>query len=225
MALTEANRKYWEPDAALVQNLANRLAEGAKVLEVGPGEHPFPRATQYVDVNPPKKLQNCVQANFTNEGLPFADKEFDFVYCRHVLEDLWNPFRLCEEMSRVAKAGYVECPSPMAELTRGVDGSSPPFRGYHHHRWIVWTFGKELRFITKYPFIEYVQFPEEELETMLKSQRYWNTYHLWEGEIRYHQFDNNTKDYSIPRDYALILGEAVARSREMTDIYLASLTK
>jgi ubiquinone/menaquinone biosynthesis C-methylase UbiE len=50
--------------------------------------------------------------------LPYEDKEFDFVYCRHVLEDLIYPFRVIKEMQRVAKAGYIETPSPMAELKK-----------------------------------------------------------------------------------------------------------
>jgi hypothetical protein len=44
----------------------------------------------------------------------------------HMLEDMYNPFPICAEMSRVAKAGYVETPSPVAELCRGVDGDKPP---------------------------------------------------------------------------------------------------
>jgi hypothetical protein len=66
-------------------------------------------------------LENFHKIDPISEKLPFADKEFDFVYSRHVLEDSWNPFALCEEMSRVGKSGYIETPSPIVELGRGVD--------------------------------------------------------------------------------------------------------
>lgn len=47
--------------------------------------------------------------------MPFADKEFDFVYCSHVLEHTHNPEKACKELMRIAKRGYIETP------TRGKD--------------------------------------------------------------------------------------------------------
>jgi SAM-dependent methyltransferase len=49
------------------------------------------------------------------EKTPFADKEFDFVYCSHVLEHVQNPETACSELMRIGKRGYIECP------TRGKD--------------------------------------------------------------------------------------------------------
>jgi len=43
-------------------------------------------------------------------------KEVDFVSCSHVLEDLRDPIRVCEEIVRVGKRGYIEVPSKTAEL-------------------------------------------------------------------------------------------------------------
>ena len=116
-------------------------------------------------------------------------------------------------MSRVGKAGYIEGPSPIVECARGVDGGSPPFRGYHHHRWLMWTANKELRFVSKYPFIEYVKFVETEMDELLKTQRYWNTCYLWEDKINYVHRDNNKLDYNIPRDYAVMLADAMQTSK------------
>src|ERR1700733_6220826 len=95
------------------------------------------------------------------DPLPFGDKAFDFAYCRHVLEDLYNPFLLCTEMARVAMAGYIQTPSPLAEVCRGVDGNSPSWRGYQHHRFLIWDRNGILCFLSKYPIIEYVQFANE----------------------------------------------------------------
>jgi hypothetical protein len=43
--------------------------------------------------------------------------------------------RVCEELVRVARAGYVETPTAASELTRGIQ--SPHFCGWQHHRWLV----------------------------------------------------------------------------------------
>lgn len=46
------------------------------------------------------------------EQMPFKDKEFDFVYCSHVLEHVVDPIRACRELMRVARRGYIETPTP-----------------------------------------------------------------------------------------------------------------
>jgi hypothetical protein len=55
--------------------------------------------------------------------------------CSHVLEDVRDPVWVCSEMSRIAKAGYVETPSRVVEQSRGVE--SPRYAGFCHHRWLV----------------------------------------------------------------------------------------
>ena len=47
--LTDADVKYWGPNPAMLTKVANRVAEGARVLEIGPGQVPFSRATHFVD--------------------------------------------------------------------------------------------------------------------------------------------------------------------------------
>ena len=220
MALTEANKKFWQPDPKITDWLVSkRIAETDRVLEIGPGTVPFKRADAYVDfvdVEGLDKTKQFLKIDATTGKLPFADKSFDFIYCRHVLEDSWNPFLLCEEMSRVGKVGYLETPSPMAELGRGVDGTSPPYRGYHHHRWLIWTANLELRIVTKYPIVEYLTFNEAEIDEALKVGRYWNTHYLWEGRINY-AHRQSPLDYSIPRDYTLMLNDAMKASQTSTN--------
>ncbi len=223
MALTQSSPKYWAPNQRVLDYLTNTvIPKDAKVLDVGPGHAPFARATHSVDFVDAPGSVNLVKCDLANEPLPYGDKEMDFVFCRHTLEDMFNPFPLIKEMSRVGKSGYIECPSPIAEIGRGVDGGSPPFRGYHHHRFVVWQFNTELRFISKYPFIEYCRFDEAAVDEMLKQDRYWNTYHLWTDSINaVHR--QSPLDYSIPRDYPLILIEAMERSREATDIFFSNI--
>lgn len=47
---------------------------------------------------------------------PFADKEFDYIICTHVLEHLADPVRTCVELSRIGKAGYLEVPYFAADV-------------------------------------------------------------------------------------------------------------
>ncbi len=224
MALTQSSKKYWAPVQAVYDYLTNTvIAKDAKVLEIGPGHAPFKRANVYVDFVDVPGIE-VIKCDVATQPLPFEDKSFDFIVCRHCIEDMYNPFPLIKEMSRVGKRGYIECPSPIAELCRGVDGGSPPFYGYHHHRFITWMFGKEFRLISKYPFIEYLRFDEAKIDGLLTQERYWNTYCLWEGEITF-AHRQSPLDFNIPRDYALILNEAVDRSKEATDTFFSNIPK
>lgn len=213
--LTQTDKKHWAPVDTLVNWLAARLPADAKVLEIGPGFVPFPRATMFVDY---KDLPNIpadkkISIDLAREPLPFEDRSFDFVYCRHVVEDMYNPFLLLREMERVAKAGYIETPSPIAELGRGVDGGSPPFRGYHHHHYVVWVHEGQLRFVSKYPIVEYFRFSEEGVVRWLREgPQTWNTHYLWEDKINF-QHQQNGPDYLVTRDYASILKNAMDQSK------------
>jgi SAM-dependent methyltransferase len=42
--------------------------------------------------------------------MPFADKVFDYAICSHMLEHVEHPDAVVAELSRVAKAGYIEVP-------------------------------------------------------------------------------------------------------------------
>lgn len=223
--LTQADKKHWAPNEAIVKWLAERLPADAKVLEIGPGFVPFPRATMFVDY---KDLPNIpadkkISVDLASTPLPFADKEFDFVYCRHVLEDMYNPFLLLKEMERVAKAGYIETPSPIAEMGRGVDGSSPPFRGYHHHHWVIWVHEKEMRFVSKYPIVEYFKFDEDEIVKRLREgAQTWNTHYLWEDKISF-RHSRNGPDYLITNDYAPMLKSAMDQSKISSELFCQSV--
>ncbi|MBD2125281.1 methyltransferase domain-containing protein [Microcoleus sp. FACHB-1] len=200
------------------QVMASIASESSLVVEIGPGHIPFALATEFVDWQTSPSLAgktiHCLDIN--NDPLPYEDKCVDFIYCRHTLEDLYNPFWLCKEMSRVAKAGYIETPSPVAETCRGVDAGSPPWRGYIHHRYLVWSDEDVLTFLPKYPVIEHLHFGDEEdnmVEILNSGPLYWNTYFIWNNslEIKLIQHD---KDFTIQTDYLDILAEAMQKSVE-----------
>lgn len=102
------------------------IKPGDKVLDIGSGHIPFPLATHLADISvtdhnagragvPFKYLDDKPVFECDVEKTPFADKEFDFVYCSHVLEHAKNPEAACRELMRIGKRGYIECP------TRGKD--------------------------------------------------------------------------------------------------------
>lgn len=95
-----------------------------KVLDVGGGHNPHPRANvvvdKFTDTNYHRsgdlkvlKKQQFVAAD--GESLPFKDGEFDYVISCHVLEHVEDPVKFLSEIFRVGKKGYIETPSLLGE--------------------------------------------------------------------------------------------------------------
>lgn len=222
MTLTPADKHHWAPVESVLAFLKAKYGSGS-VLDVGPGHSPLPWATASVDFVDAPGAVNLTKCDLANAPLPFGDKSFDFVYCRHTLEDMFNPFPLIAELQRVGKAGYIECPSPIAELSRGTDGGATLWRGYHHHRFIVWIGGPEgqLRFVSKYPIVDYLNFHDEPMLRALRmGPKYWNTYYLWEGAINF-AHRQSPLDFDIQRDYGAMLADACHQSKAATDTFFA----
>ncbi len=174
----------FEPILKIVEQLAS---DKKLVVEVGPGHRPFSKATESIDSHIlPGVVADAHRIDINKDRFPYADKQVDFLYCRHVIEDIYNPIWAVAEMSRVAKAGYIETPSPVAELCRGVDGGAPHWRGYHHHRYLYWVEENSLHFMPKMPIVEHLDFLGAEntlIEKLNESPLFWNTYCFWTGQI------------------------------------------
>jgi len=140
------------------------LDEDALVLDVGGWAAPLHRADWVIDFQPyatrgymggygpgPERFGPdtwVVRDICAREPWPFADDQFDFAVCVTTLEDVRDPIWVCSELSRVAKAGYVEVPTVEAELIYNVEGDGQHL-GHEHHRWFVEIKGSELEFLHK----------------------------------------------------------------------------
>ncbi len=183
------------------QRIAAQLPSEALVLDVGGGMAAFPRADSVIDAlefEERGRLLDSAQAKsphrFTRDSWvrfdicsrqpwPFSDQQFDFAVCSHVLEDVRDPVWVCAEISRVAKAGYVEVPSRIVEQSKGVE--HPHLAGYYHHRWLVSVADGLLEFRQK-PHLLHVT-----SKAIVAKVGFWRdinpehaiTTHYWDGEL------------------------------------------
>lgn len=145
------------------------------VLDIGSGNRPHPRANVLCDMfieddthRQGKKIAKdkrfMVQADICN--LPFKDKAFGYIIASHILEHIPNVNEAISELMRVANRGYIETPSPMAELI---------FRR-SEHKWFVELTKNGLLFTSKEIL---TQIPEEVIKI-------WN---IWKILIETHPDD------------------------------------
>ena len=137
-----AGRVYPALHSEVMAELLN-IQTHERVLDIGGGDAPFTRANVVTDAFPDMnahrsgrsarlKTEDGSGVEFVPcfaEELPFEGKSFDVAYCRMVLEHVLDPAAACREMMRVARRGFLETPSPLAEY----------LGGHPTHRWIVWV--------------------------------------------------------------------------------------
>ena len=139
-----------------VRVMLDALPDSALVLDVGGWALADPRADWVIDIGSYEtrdwyarqegdvsqgaqervSAETWVQMDIcSSEPWPFEDNQFDYVICSQTLEDVRDPIRVCQEIARVGRAGYIETPTAITELTRGIQ--SPYWCGWQHHRWLV----------------------------------------------------------------------------------------
>ncbi len=106
-----------------------------RVLEVGSGQNPNPRANVLCDrfvVDATERNEQAARIDRPFVAgdiyrLPFRERAFDYVICSHVLEHLEDPEAAAAELARVAPRGYLETPS----------GVNEKILSYPFHRWMI----------------------------------------------------------------------------------------
>ena len=103
--------------------------DARNVVDVGCGHFPNKFANIAMDraenddqqrgglsLNKDRKGVTFVDIDLNCFPYPFADKQFDYLICTHVLEHIDDPVRTCAEFARIAKAGYLEVPYFAADI-------------------------------------------------------------------------------------------------------------
>jgi SAM-dependent methyltransferase len=179
------------------------LPGDACVLDVGAWAAPVNRADWVIDLMPYESRGALIPGGFgpgperfdadrwivadicAHRPWPFEDDFFDFAICTFTLEDVRDPVRVCEEMSRVARAGYIEVPSLLDELTwRNPEPSGGPWVGHSHHRWLCTLEGDDLVFLSKFHSLHArteAQVPPHWARRLSIDERL--VAHFWEGSL------------------------------------------
>jgi hypothetical protein len=182
---------------ASLERILREVPDEARVLDVGGWARPLNRADWVLDLLPyetrgmlgadgpgPERFSAgtwVVRDVCDREPWPFEDGRFDFAVCSHTLEDVRDPIWVCEELSRVARAGYVEVPSRLEEQSLGVHG---PWVGWSHHRWLCEVHDGALELVMKPHLLharESDHFPAGFHATLSDEERVEQLW--WEGEL------------------------------------------
>lgn len=149
---------------AAVERIAATVPEDALVLDVGGWAAPFNRADWVLDLMPYESRggdgshgtpwerftpRTWVQRDACDKApWPWPDDHFAFATCVGTLEELRDPIWVCQELTRVARAGYVEVSTIEGELVHQADGGGP-WLGLAAHRWFCELSGGALVFTHK----------------------------------------------------------------------------
>jgi len=230
---------YWGPITQIVSNIELFCLEHKfqNILEIGPGVVPFSLSTKTIGFN--EKIQNFIELDIDTHKLPFENGTMDFVYSRHTLEDIQNPDFCMNEIIRISTSGYIETPSPLIEVTKGVDApdKSINYAGYIHHRYIIWSNIEkcEIYFLPKYNSIIDNYF-EPNHDTKMKYYNiinnnpiYWNNYFIWKDKTPKVIMYKNGVNFGIKNhmitDYNNLLYEAINTSIQNTDYFIINYNK
>jgi hypothetical protein len=230
---------YWGPITQIISNIEFFCIENnfQNILEIGPGNVPFSLSTKTIGFN--ETIKDFIELDIDTNKLPFEDGSIDFVYSRHTLEDIQNPDFCMNEIIRISNSGYIETPSPLIEVTKGVDApyKSISYAGYIHHRYIIWSNIEkcELYFLPKYNSIIDNYF-EHNSDNKINYYNiinykpiYWNNYFIWKDKtpklIMYKNGVNfGVKNHMI-HDYIDLLYEAINTSIQNTDYFVINYNK
>ena len=178
--------------------LKNRKLENStyKIIDIGGTTGGWSKDVidALVDINSPNVLDSNIKffnfditdPNGWNTILDYVDNngKYDFCICSHTLEDIINPAYVCQQISKIAKEGFIAFPSKYRELAR----DNSPYRGYIHHRWIFTVVNNELIGYPKVPFIEYETF----LDSIASCDKNINDLSFyWKDKIEIKYVNNN----------------------------------
>ena len=235
---------FWGPNKTILNMMENYCVTNKceKILEIGPGKVPFKLATDFIGSN--ETIKSYIEIDIDKQVFPYPDTHFDFIYCRHVVEDIQNPDFALSEMLRISKRGYIETPSPLIEITKDVDAAplSEKYCGYIHHRYIVWSNiqKNEIYFLPKYSCIldhmlDINDDVKRDLYNLINNYPvYWNNYFTYNigdnlenrpNVIMYKNGVNFGVNKHMLEDYIALISRAINESIENTNYFVSIMRK
>ena len=131
---------------------------------------------------------------YPDQKLPFNDKEFDYVVLSHVLEHVPNIKEFTSELVRIAKAGYIELPTKLADnLVIGCDEDD-----VGHKWWLEFDdVNKQLKYVKKLNVLQKFL----SVGSLFKFQKYFEDSIIiqlyWENSIELVKGENNLIEEKI----------------------------
>ena len=179
-----------------------------KILDLGCTHiNYWKEANHFADIEDYSKEFSKKNLNFTllspNQKLPFKDKEFDYVILSHVLEHVSNINEFTKEVERIAKAGYIELPTKLADnLVIGCDEED-----IGHKWWMEFDdvngqlkYIKKIDVLQKFLSVGSLNKFQNFFEDSLILQLYWeNTIELVEG--KHYSFEKKISFLSLIRKF------------------------
>tara|TARA_Y100000590_G_scaffold102141_1_gene116036 strand:- start:1163 stop:1816 length:654 start_codon:yes stop_codon:yes gene_type:complete len=179
-----------------------------KILDLGCTHiNYWKEANHFADIVDYSKEFSKKNLNFTllspNQKLPFKDKEFDYVILSHVLEHVSNINEFTKEVERIAKAGYIELPTKLADnLVIGCDEED-----IGHKWWMEFDdvngqlkYIKKIDVLQKFLSVGSLNKFQNFFEDSLILQLYWeNTIELVEG--KHYSFEKKISFLSLIRKF------------------------
>lgn len=103
----------------------------AKVLHISFGDEAFIRADVFAGKFNKRQIggKQYEELKIDGKKLPFGDKEFDFVYCTHVLQYVDHPQDILQEVLRICKKAHFKEYSDFAET----------LFGWGEHKWVLFV--------------------------------------------------------------------------------------
>lgn len=234
---------FWYPILDIKNILINycKYHKYNNILEIGPGTIPFSLANTFIGYDEHIKFNNS-PANYINldidtEKISFDNDHFDFTYVRHVIEDIQSPDFALKEILRVSKSFYIETPSPLVEVCKGIDCCDPEYKfcGYIHHRYIIWSNMEQntIYMLPKFGIIENLlgidpSFMKKICYILNNYPVYWNTYFLYNKNdshnIKIVMYKHGV-NMNILKDYARLIYEAIYTSIHSTNYFIENYKK
>ena len=233
---------YWYPNTIINKMIETYCIQNnltKKILEIGPGTVPFSLSTNFIGYN--ENIKECINIDIDKDIFPYQNNIYNFIYCRHVLEDIQNPDFVLKEIIRVSNGHvYIETPSPLIESMKNIDAANLSYKycGYIHHRYLVWSSieKNEIYFLPKYSCIldHYFEIDDYKAYNIIKNYPvYWNNYFIFNSAnppkvVMYKNgvnFNIACENKPMCQEYIDLVKRSINESIENTNYFINFLNK